>query len=381
MGSGRRNCNVSLDELRCDRPDVDCEPQQARGTPRNLELDETLLVLSRDRWAMSRCSWRVSDEVQGWLARCACGSPAFHDGRALTGIPGPGSELGATRCVGGATGRRGRRSSDVVAESGCGGWRSAGRISGGGGDAEWDRRWRVGGGGFRVGLRDGARGWGACGVGRCVGAAVGIGAAGASVRFVSGQRHLSGCWWSATDGRHVGFESWLERDHVMALDFDPAVGAIASQPFWLLWPAAEGGGRYRSHAPDYFVRRVDGSAVLVDCRPEHRRKPRDLVAFEMTRQACELVGWEYRLLGAPDQVVTANLRWLAGYRHPRYLDVEVADRLRAAFAEPVALMGGAAAAGDPIAALPVLFHLIWRHDLVIDLAVPLRGATPVRVGC
>jgi hypothetical protein len=202
-------------------------------------------------------------------------------------------------------------------------------------------------------------------------------------RFASyrGQRHLSGCWWSATDGRHVGFESWLERDHVMALDFDPAVGAIASQPFWLLWPAAEGGGRYRSHAPDYFVRRVDGSAVVVDCRPEHRRKPGDLVAFEMTRQACELVGWEYRLLGAPDQVVTANLRWLAGYRHPRYLDVEVADRLRAAFAEPVALMGGAAAAGDPIAALPVLFHLIWRHDLVIDLAVPLRGATPVRVGC
>src|SRR6476660_4913319 len=33
-------------------------------------------------------------------------------------------------------------------------------------------------------------------------------------RFTShkGQRHLSGCWWSATDGRHVGFESWLERD-------------------------------------------------------------------------------------------------------------------------------------------------------------------------
>ena len=105
-------------------------------------------------------------------------------------------------------------------------------------------------------------------------------------RFASyrGRRHLSGCWWSATDGRHVGFESWLERDHVMALDFDPAVGAIASQPFWLLWPADEGAGRYRSHAPDYFVRRVDGSAVVVDCRPEHRRKPRDLVAFEMTRR-------------------------------------------------------------------------------------------------
>ena len=54
-------------------------------------------------------------------------------------------------------------------------------------------------------------------------------------RFTShkGQRHLSGLWWSATTGGHVGFESWMERDHVMALDFDPTVG-IASQPFWLI---------------------------------------------------------------------------------------------------------------------------------------------------
>src|SRR5271168_1800189 len=56
-------------------------------------------------------------------------------------------------------------------------------------------------------------------------------------RFTSrkGQRHLSGLWWSATTGGHVGFESWLERDHVMLLDFDPTVVGIASQPFWLHW--------------------------------------------------------------------------------------------------------------------------------------------------
>ena len=46
-------------------------------------------------------------------------------------------------------------------------------------------------------------------------------------RFTShkGQRHLSGLWWSATTGGQVGFESWLERDHAMALDFDAAVAA------------------------------------------------------------------------------------------------------------------------------------------------------------
>src|SRR6185503_14139541 len=42
--SGRRNCNVLLDDLHWDRPDLDCEPQQARGIPRNLQLDETMTM-------------------------------------------------------------------------------------------------------------------------------------------------------------------------------------------------------------------------------------------------------------------------------------------------------------------------------------------------
>ena len=32
-----------LDDLHWDRPDPDCEPQQARGVPRNLQLDETVI--------------------------------------------------------------------------------------------------------------------------------------------------------------------------------------------------------------------------------------------------------------------------------------------------------------------------------------------------
>jgi len=168
----------------------------------------------------------------------------------------------------------------------------------------------------------------------------------------------------------VGYESWLERDHVMALDFDPTVVGIASQPFWLSWASAE--GRVRSHVPDYFARRADGSAVVVDCRPVERRPVRDLAAFDAMRRACEVLGWEYRLVGAPDPIVAANLRWLAGYRHPRHYLPGFAGALRAAFAEPAPLMAGAEAVGDPIAVLPVLFHLLWRHDLITDLPVPLH---------
>jgi hypothetical protein len=44
---GRRNCNVTLDDLRWDRPELNCEPKQARGIRRNLQLDETVAVMGR----------------------------------------------------------------------------------------------------------------------------------------------------------------------------------------------------------------------------------------------------------------------------------------------------------------------------------------------
>src|SRR5436190_1049029 len=50
------------------------------------------------------------------------------------------------------------------------------------------------------------------------------------------------------------------------------------------------------------------------------------------------------------------------------------------FAEPAPLMAGAAAVGDPLAVLPALFHLMWRHALVADLAVRLTADTFVVAG-
>ncbi|EWM09700.1 hypothetical protein KUTG_00004 [Kutzneria sp. 744] len=196
-------------------------------------------------------------------------------------------------------------------------------------------------------------------------------------RFPSykGQRHYIGQWWTATTSTLVGFESWLERDRLMLLDFDPDTVSLASQPFWLFWTTA--GGRSRSHAPDYFARLTDGNALVLDCRPLDRIKPKDEVAFEATRAACELLGWRYEIVGAPPEMLLANIRWLAGYRHPRHDLPVVAETLRAVFSRPMPLLDGAEAAGDPIAVLPVLFHLLWRQELVADLSVSLTAETEV----
>ena len=56
---GRRNCNVNLDDLRWDRPELDCEPQQARGIRRNVQLDETVvMMMGRLRRCMGTVWWQ-----------------------------------------------------------------------------------------------------------------------------------------------------------------------------------------------------------------------------------------------------------------------------------------------------------------------------------
>jgi len=195
-----------------------------------------------------------------------------------------------------------------------------------------------------------------------------------------GQRHFPGWYYAATLDAHVGFESWLERDHAILLDFDPQVAGFASQPFWLTWRDART-RRERSHAPDFFARLRGGTGLVVDCRPAGRMDERSVESFTAMRHACDAVGWAYRLAGELDPVRVANLRWLAGYRHRRYGEPSgVVAAVAAAFAVPGPLLGQAASAGDPIEVLPRVFHLLWQGRLTADLSRPLNDRTLVSTG-
>ena len=199
-----------------------------------------------------------------------------------------------------------------------------------------------------------------------------------SFHWARGAAHFPGSWWSSTMGDHVGFESWLERDHVMLMDFDPDVTGIASQPFWLHWQDEE--GRPRRHAPDFFARRAGGGGVVIDVRPDDRIPARDAGVFRMTALACAQAGWELRRAGAIDPVLRANVRWLSRYRHRRCLVPEVAGVLLAAFAGGRGLFEGAEMAGDRLRTLPVLFHLMWQRQLRAVLSGRLGRASVVFSG-
>jgi hypothetical protein len=197
-----------------------------------------------------------------------------------------------------------------------------------------------------------------------------------SFRSFRGQRNR-GWYWSATLGRRIGFESWVARDHLVTLDFDPDVVDVVSQPFWLVWRDEQ--GKQRRHASDFLVRMTGARRLVLDPRPLELIRDRDRAAFAAMSQASGMVGWEYAVWDRLDPVMAANRRWLGGYRHPRCFDEAVARELLAVFIQAQPLMDGADAVGDPLGTLPVLYHLIWRRWLVADLSVVLSHRTIVRV--
>jgi hypothetical protein len=170
----------------------------------------------------------------------------------------------------------------------------------------------------------------------------------------------------------------------MSLDIDPNVTGIASQPFRI---ALSTSLPRRSHVPDYFIRLADGSAVVIDVRPHGRVTPPDQEVFQATKDLCATVGWAYRRLGGLPPVFLANLRWLAGYRHPRYFRAPATAMLLDRLAQdgPVSGRDLAATTGDAFAALAPLFHLLWeqqistdlrRRVLHLDTVVWLKGEAP-----
>jgi hypothetical protein len=72
-------------------------------------------------------------------------------------------------------------------------------------------------------------------------------------------------------------------------------------------------------------------------------------------------------------VPTANVQWLAGYRHPRNAGRPgLMPAVLEAFTRPRPLIEGAKAAGNPIEVLPVVFHALWHGKLTTPLDVPLH---------
>ncbi|MFF8136998.1 MULTISPECIES: TnsA-like heteromeric transposase endonuclease subunit [Streptomyces] len=194
---------------------------------------------------------------------------------------------------------------------------------------------------------------------------------------IPGRRWGPGLWWSATTGRHVAAGSNAMRVQLMVLDRDPDVTGLAGRPVRLLWRNPR--GLVRSWVPQLFARCADGTALLADCS-SHAGAGGECArgAAKAVAEACAHIGWSYRRLPPLDDVLAANLKWLAGYRHPRNAGQPgLMPAVLEAFTRPRPLIEGASAAGDPIEVLPAVFHALWHGQLTAGLDTPLHERVPV----
>ncbi|GAA2657668.1 TnsA-like heteromeric transposase endonuclease subunit [Streptomyces lunalinharesii] len=191
----------------------------------------------------------------------------------------------------------------------------------------------------------------------------------------AGQRHTPGHYWSASTDRLVGYESYLESKWMKLLDFDPQVAAFSAQPFTLESRDAEGTWR---HTPDLFVRRGDGTALVLDVKDDaHLATPTVRRQARRTAAVCRTVGWEYAMAGEPDPLRWATVAWLAGYRRPLRAGAALVDAVLELAGQPVAVGELVSFQPVPELARAVVYHLMWHHRLTFDATRPLRDHTRV----
>ena len=187
-------------------------------------------------------------------------------------------------------------------------------------------------------------------------------------------RHVPVRMHSFTVDGVLALESGLEYDLVRALDREREVSWIVAQPCRLVWAVKE------AHIPDVLSVDAHGVVTIWDARPERRVDERFLQVAEVTRRACDDVGWRYEVFHGWRNAKRLNLVWLHSFRRePAWYDQVRPDVARRVMGDRASSIGELLRADDPRGLLmSTVWHMIWRGDLEVDLDAPLTAATSVR---
>lgn len=182
-------------------------------------------------------------------------------------------------------------------------------------------------------------------------------------------RHVSH-FWSPTES-FVWCESAFEHQCLNLLEFEGDIAAVSSQPFRILFAATTA---LRSHDPDFFGLRHDGSKVVIDVKPSNFHTEKVQLQFAETKRICDLVGWDYRVMDHIAPALLANLCNLRPNRLRRaHPSTEVWEQARSVFEDGLPLAQGRLLMNrrHPALAMAAIKHLIWHGHLAADLDQPL----------
>ncbi|RII26339.1 MAG: heteromeric transposase endonuclease subunit TnsA [Geobacter sp.] len=201
-------------------------------------------------------------------------------------------------------------------------------------------------------------------------------------------RSVTGYFPSIKNGRSIAYESKLERDFFLMLEFDRAVVGYEEQPFHILGTFD---GKKFKYTPDCLVSYAAGQPLLIaevkflkeleEKADEFRPK------FDRAEDYARQNGMEFRVFTESDirGDFLDNCKILYGFARPPGNLVDHAERIRM-----TAVNAGEIEFGRLLEILssdkmtravimPVVWHLIFRGDLVIaDMYKPINNNSILR---
>ena len=183
------------------------------------------------------------------------------------------------------------------------------------------------------------------------------------------QRHMPGRWFSTTSGRFLEYESLLEREWMLMMDFDREVEWICEQPLRLRYVKD---GKPASHVPDLLVWRHGVPELLMSrarsgwtirCSGLRSTRPGERALRPGLVTGC---------CRSPIGNCCANVRWLAGFRErPPNPDGERPRMLAMAAAGSCTIAELLCGAREPMLARPVLMNVLWAGDALVDVSASI----------
>jgi hypothetical protein len=189
------------------------------------------------------------------------------------------------------------------------------------------------------------------------------------------------------NGGTAGYESSLERDWLMALDFDWRVQRIQEQPYTLTYLLD---GKRRRYTPDVLAVFEEGGVqrtVVYEVKAHEdlrenwaEQRPR----YKAAVADCRTRGWRFRIVTERDirTPYVNNIKFLRRYRDLKEQQLHGTALLYTLRAlgetTPQALLAATWSDNERrLTALPELWRLVAKRDIAAALHDPLTMATPI----
>lgn len=188
---------------------------------------------------------------------------------------------------------------------------------------------------------------------------------------------------SVKNGRMVQWESFLERDYYILLEYDPDVIKYQEQPFTINYIHDR---KTRRYTPDVFVTRTNKNQV-VEVKPESElTDPEVQIKLEAGHQYCLENGYEFRIVTEKDirsGAILENIKFL--YRFSR-IQIPVEHQIKIAClledftkGKSIGELSRELSREIGIDCMPYIYSLIYKNKLTFNLDEQVSFETKISV--